>query len=1364
MTSGINNAETEGYKCGIYFLVKITFKDGYSFTYPLYYLPEICEVENIEWERINSAPSEDDMYDTKKGTYPILYSLLYDTTVEFFPTFYKLGTIECMLFSNSENYGGCTNITVNNETKKSIQFVEIERKTTTEESVQLDISYEKINDKIPRIEGIYNSLDLDNPLWEYDEETREELTNNEFHLLLGGDGIIPSGETNWAKIDYSDLPIANYLFIDAYCAYASYEEKVEGSCRVYIGDTEEAVGKGECAILLDKRGMDTDNFVATVYEDELHEAYAVPAAGYEFIKWVRWTQDEEGNWLSMDVSKKPKLRFKTNKTFTGGENYYYSAYFKESELKIFHFVVEKQDVPGGTIEIASYKTSEVTSISSITAKQGYEFYTGVLDTLYWKEIPETTYDVIKFYTDEACSIPAQCIRTYDEETGTFSYYSGIRNSYSEEYVPEYPTSGRIVPRDITEILYGSTLYIKWLDSRICPKTPVIETYAVGERVISGTCETVGATIRVIINGKKKYEGEVASDQSWRITIPTIVNKDKAVVYATKNERDSVEVTKVAVVDWKPEKPVIENFYVLDNTNILKESERNIQITFADETIPYSYMTKIWVKVENAAGTELSSSEYALSSSKSGRVRYNSVIGLGYKITTQARVYKNETLYSSSDEVIATAAIKAPDITQELTAGIPHTEGTCWYLGSDENEYPRVCAEYIPLSGGEHVSVDTKPATEVSEGGGAAWKMDDYEGKVHMGDSVEYWIEYDEDNSSEHISKTIKPTLPIAEEKYLLTEKLTDDITNIKVTWTDTTMPSNCKVRLETKIYSDDGKLKDSFWTETQKTSCTISKYSSFDLTDYMTIQASVYKYSGMEWKLYLKSDETTVTPVVHEPIITKKLSTEEPNTEGRSWYPNVTITATYYDRQGELIVSTDAVSSTEKTKKYYTWEFKDYKYGAAIGDYVEYHTTYSEECISDNVITNVFPANPTIEFYWVYEQFHEDLKNLIVTWNENTLPSGYKAVIDVQHPGVQHTEETTTAPVTYSYFEQDSLDSEAYAQVTVYKNVGTEETPEWELYEETEQVKQPIQLHPLEIVSAPDILPSKTGGEGYIWYKNYSDLNLYVTKTVYNTAGVVVSKETLYPETTISSEKGYRCELSPHPLNTQYGYYAEYKVTIQNSSGSFSTSSTTIEEILPSAPVFEECSCLPTKFSGITNIETTWKNRLTGSEKARIFITTYNASEELQDILVSDIFTASTSGSTVTFTNSSLLKLDYKVYAQVTVYKDDQVYMESAITEGEVAVKSPIIDTIEYSGGTLNITGRSVYELNSQEDQYVDLQVYYTTGVYIAGSFLSATTLTASGYTWEVSIATSASEGYITTQTVLDDSHKSNIIKTEFKV
>ena len=42
--------------------------------------------------------------------------------------------------------------------------------------------------------------------------------------------------------------------------------------------------------------------------------------------------------------------------------------------------------------------------------------------------------------------------------------------------------------------------------------------------------------------------------------------------------------------------------------------------------------------------------------------------------------------------------------------------------------------------------------------------------------------------------------------------------------------------------------------------------------------------------------------------------------------------------------------------------------------------------------------------------------------------------------------------------------------------------------------------------------------------------------------------------------------------------------------------------------------------------------------------------------------------------------------------------MESAITEGEVAVKSPIIDTIEYSGGTLNITGRSVYELNSQED------------------------------------------------------------------
>ena len=408
MTAGINEAKTEGYKCGVYFLTKITFADGFSFTYPLMYLPELCPEEDITWEKIENEYATEDEYDAWKATYPISYALLHGATIEFFPTFYKLNTIECVLFSNSEDYGGCNYISVNGSTDKQVvAFAEAERRAASAESVQVDISYEKMNKKVPRIEGIYNLLDTENPLWQFNEEEKEELTNNEFHLLLGGNGSAPAGETNWGKINYNDLPATNYLFISAYCDYATYEEKASAPCRVYIGDTEETTGVGECAIILDRNGMDTAEQLETVYEGEIHTLYAVPTCDHQFVKWVKWSKVND-EWVSEDVSTNRKLVIKTNDEFSEDEAYYFSAYFGVKQAKLLHFVIEKQDLPGGSIEITSSKRETVT-ISDKQATTGYTFDIYLPDVIQWAETEDTTYDTLEFYLDEECTIPAKCI-------------------------------------------------------------------------------------------------------------------------------------------------------------------------------------------------------------------------------------------------------------------------------------------------------------------------------------------------------------------------------------------------------------------------------------------------------------------------------------------------------------------------------------------------------------------------------------------------------------------------------------------------------------------------------------------------------------------------------------------------------------------------------------------------------------------------------------------------------------------------------------------------------------------------------------------------------------------------------------------
>ena len=1343
MTAGINDEETEGYKCGIYFLTKITFKDGYTFTYPLYYLPEICEIENIEWTKINTEPEGDDMFGAKAATYPIIYSLLHGATIEFYPTFYKLGVIECMFFSNSENYGGCTYIDMgNSEEKQSIVFAGIERRTASEESVQVDLRYEKINDKVPRIEGIYDALDTANPLWEFDEEEKEELTNDEFHLIVGGNGTVPAGETNWAKIDYANLPTVNYMFISAYCAYASYEEKIEGSCRVYVGDTEEAIGKGECAIILDQRGMDTDNFISTVYENEKHTAYAVPSDGYEFLKWTRWTQTEEGDWVSEDVSRKQKLTFKTDKEFEGGENYYYSAYFKEPTAKVLHYVVDMQDIPGGTLEIESRKTGEVTTITSETATTGYTFDAEALDVINWGTTESKTYDVVKFYLDEDCIIPANCIRAqnvsvstdtktradkleytvtgsetsttvllqmehrhlendtvrlsagnlvtsesileagllvvnisgltkgtniyitynYHEEIelGTYSYYSGIRTNAAIEYMPDYPISGKIAVEDIETIPYGSTIYVKWLDSRICPKTPSIETYLPGQTYIGGACETIGATIRIRINNKDSYETTVASDGTWVCTLDeATADKDKAVVYASKNGRDSSEAVRIATANWKPNNPSIDKYYMLEDVTDPTPGN-NIQISFYDETVQYGWSTHVYCELHRADGTVLTD-EGILPNRKSAIINQTFGLSLGDIGHLWVKIYKGNTLIASSDEIIATPVVCPPEITQELTAEAPYTKGTCWYPSTT------IKAEYKRLSSGESIFATATSSDTKNSDGTYSWEMDDYEDKVYMGDTIVYWIVCDNEGTeveSEHLEKVVRPSLPVAAESYLLEEKLTNDITNLKITWHDDTLPDNCRTLVETRVYTEDGTLKDSFWQIVTGNTYTASKYSSFGLTDYLTIEAFVYKLTGLEWKLYLSSNATKATPVIHEPIITKYLSTSDPDTEGNSWYPNVTVNAQYYDKTGELIVSTDAVaSSTKGTDGYYPWTFKEYKYGATLGDHLDYHTIYDEEHTSANLTTVVVPAAPKITVYKFSSDFEIPDGNLIIETTDS-INEGYKAEIyteviwEWRGQIVNKWTDTITNSTKKFYHNFTTTDEyHVQSQTILYENVGTEGEEIWvEVSRSAQVVTKNWQRKPMTFTKV--VTTQNLEVEGLSWYRYGMGplVRLYRDKTKTEEIGNSLNLiSTYYP-----TKGGYKLTgewkaINPtvHP-RPEYGQWIEYTACASVDP----TVVWVVDLAYQISPPNPTVTSQYQQTDSTARVEVKWSDDYKPTDCVVLcYVRSYDINGNLLDTLISG--------------NVSEKSFDYTVYpnatstgyvtAQVFAKKGDQIYAESEV-------------------------------------------------------------------------------------------------------
>ena len=1790
MTSGISEDETKGYKCGVYFLTKITFSGGYSLTYPLLYLPELCKEEDINWEKIESEYETEEEYDAKSAEFPISYDLLYGAKIEFFPTFYKLNTIECVLYSQSDNYGLCNNISSTEVNSGSlISFAEAERKSADEESAYLGIHYTPINSKIPRVATIYNVDDMDNPLWEYaknalylseeeysvvmilleaeielwqsgvslfssdelldvvethfnsqvregtitteaaerkkkmatkllndenisfapidqiiitlmdiiisermdgksDEQiysdlleiaeqniqnksmtaeeteqyllvaqkilnndfsfneifsTKKELVDNEIHLLLGGNSEIPNDGKDWAKIETANLPKANYLFIQARCAYEENNEtseteetdedtdynneKVSAPCKIYIGNTVETTGVGECAIALDNKGMDTEDQSATVYEGETHTAYAIPTDKHNFVKWSKWEQ-VEGEWVNTDISRKKKLSFKTDAEFTGDENYYYSAYFAEKNPKILHCIIETQDIPGGTIQIGS------TTIPSISATTGYEFDMNLEDTIRWYS-SGVTYDVIKFYTDKDCTKVAKCIRTYDEATKAYRYYSGIRTGASQEYAPDFPISGTIVndaPGE--EISRGATLYVKWIDSRTIPKTPSINQYEVGSTSINGTCETIGATIVARINGSETYTGTVDSSGDWNIDLTdTVKEGDKAVVFASKNGKDSAETTMTATSQWKPADPTIEA-YILESQDDPVPGN-NIIITFNDETIQSNLETKIYAAMYDASGTERASNEYTLPDRTTGSVKFANVVGAGWKVVAQARLYKSSELYRSSNLIEQTAIVRKPEVTKELTASSPYTEGTCWYPGTT------IKAAYISRDGSEIIETSTTSSTEKDENGCYAWSMDDYEGIVKMGDVIQYWVDYgtetdssaletliqepspldyvtgitvlsadetlnllsggkrfeyrkclykgepcpwwlrdpghyenfaafveengtirewgrpvngemlgentcvrpaltlsniessgisegdtfkfhgytftvisneyalcdeaianimfrmdseaedanvyeksdikkflddwyegvfmkdyidditllsrdelwdlltheqcmcnykgepcewwlrtpakdtpfdyvrnvmyvrtdgivqpegvrvdttekavrpvlklsnfgssrlaigdtfefggysftiisdkyalcneaiamhmfreqydveeasvyeesdvkiyldnwfngvfmkdyingitlwsvseatnlltekqkrreyegepvtwwlrtpgpvyyplwqkhaktaaivgrlgvvdtrglsvnsnrvyvcpalilsnfksddefgigdtfdfggyvfkiitdeyalctevigkcpfrideEEDDSfeydksdvkvyicnwyrdvlgvkpeanalgveSETVSLTVRTSTPVVEESYLLTEKLSDNITNIKVSWSDETLPSNCKARLDIRTYHSNGTLKDYFYEETTNKTLTISKYSALDTTDYVTSQVVIFEQDGMEWKEWLTSNEIKANSVVYKPVIQHFVSTSDPYTSGYSWYPNVSIYATYYDVSTGLSTGATATSDSEKTDNFYNWIFRDYPYeDISIEDYVDYCTIYDESLYSEIVTSNVRPADPAVLYAWYYPASDPkliaawpDFKNLKTTWSDESLPDGYSYVMHIERHDTEYKPEAPSVVWTASFTEKSYTYEDRTWFDFKYKRtkINGMRVYCWvAVYDGDELIAKTNSVGKMISFQAPQIEKDFTLTSPYtVAYSMYPCCGGYgfsAYAKLYDRSGTFLEYAFCQSEEEPVENKGYKLTFKEATSKIEYGYQVEYYI------------------------------------------------------------------------------------------------------------------------------------------------------------------------------------------------------------------------------
>ena len=219
-----------------------------------------------------------------------------------------------------------------------------------------------------------------------------------------------------------------------------------------------------------------------------------------------------------------------------------------------HFIVKKQDNPGGTLSIGGAPTL----ISSSQASVGYGFDMHVTDSIGWTTAENDTYDAVLFYLDESCTQPAKCI--YDSSTGI--YYSGLSTIAACSYLSDYPARGEIANNAPSEeIPYLSTLYIKWINTTACPQVPTITNYTVNTNTISGTCETTGATISASVNGGEIKTTTVSASNEWSITLDnTIANEDTVTVYAENNGYRSSISTATTPCD-----PIITSFEVGMNT-------------------------------------------------------------------------------------------------------------------------------------------------------------------------------------------------------------------------------------------------------------------------------------------------------------------------------------------------------------------------------------------------------------------------------------------------------------------------------------------------------------------------------------------------------------------------------------------------------------------------------------------------------------------------------------------------------------------------------------------------------------------------------------------------------------------------------
>ena len=238
------------------------------------------------------------------------------------------------------------------------------------------------------------------------------------------------------------------------------------------------------------------------------------------------------------------------------------------KANVFHYVIKQQDYtedsPGGAMvlietpdienikrneQLLSVETDLLTDkrkvLDSTTAKVGYKYDM----QQYWEgffqsqEDGQETHDVMTFYLDEECTIPAHIVYSYSNEDGN-NYFSGIRSDVTS--LTTYPTVGFEVNGLPSErIPWGSTIYVKWENALLFPKTPTVTRYKAAEKVIKGTCETVGAKINVIINQKKKYATTVAENGEWEITLDeTIESEDIAYVYAYNNGKNSEIITAI----------------------------------------------------------------------------------------------------------------------------------------------------------------------------------------------------------------------------------------------------------------------------------------------------------------------------------------------------------------------------------------------------------------------------------------------------------------------------------------------------------------------------------------------------------------------------------------------------------------------------------------------------------------------------------------------------------------------------------------------------------------------------------------------------------------------------------------------------